>query len=236
MVCRRRRQPKCQIAGLLGCKFARILPTHQRAAGLWISEQSVQSGVRDLWNLFRSAGDRERAAHSLNRSSHHYPGTATLGLSRPARETRRGRTFGGQRVLALQGADALIMDLGRTLSRWQRRARLGQVQYQHRVERHHRRDTAARGQDSRHAQRHEFRWASRRQLAVGPMGHWYRRGRPAGTAAGAGNDALLRRCNLQSGSQRLRPRCAGDHKHGATIAMVRNAARASWRNSDAETL
>src|SRR3984893_10781218 len=134
MVCRRQRQPKCQIGGLLGCKFARVLSAHQGAAGLWLREQSVQSEVRDLWYLFRSAGGRQRSAHSLKRSSHDYPGTAALSLSRPARETRRGRTFRGQRVVALQSADALTMDLAWALSRWQRRARLGEVQYQHSVE------------------------------------------------------------------------------------------------------
>ena len=67
-------------------------------------------------------------------------------------------------------ADALTMDRGRAISRGQCRAWLGQVQYQHRVERCDGRHAATRDQHARHTQRHGFRRANRFQLAVGPVG------------------------------------------------------------------
>ena len=60
VVCRRRRQPERQARGLLGRQPARLVSAHQGAAALRRREQSVQSQIRDLRHLFRSAVGRQR--------------------------------------------------------------------------------------------------------------------------------------------------------------------------------
>src|SRR6202040_1906777 len=69
-------------------------------------------------------------------------------------------------VFNSQGTDAPSMDLGRALSRRQRRLRLGQVQYRHRVHRCYDWGAAIRDHHLSYTQRNDFRWASRLQLAV----------------------------------------------------------------------
>ena len=51
-----------------------------------VVEESVQSEVRDLRHLFRSAGDRQRAPKSADRTPHHHSGAAALDLCRHARK------------------------------------------------------------------------------------------------------------------------------------------------------
>ncbi len=86
VVYRRSSQPECQIGGLLGREPARVVSAHQRAADLWLREQSIQSQVRHLWHLFRSAGNRQRHTKSADRPPHYHACAAARGLCRPARE------------------------------------------------------------------------------------------------------------------------------------------------------
>src|SRR5215469_6691711 len=87
MVRWRRRQPEPQARRLLGREPAWLLPAHPGAADLRVHKQPVQSQVRDLRDLLRSAVDgRDRDTERAVRPPHGHAGAAALGLSRDARE------------------------------------------------------------------------------------------------------------------------------------------------------
>src|SRR5262249_37719534 len=73
--------------GLLGRELARLVPAHQGAADLWGHKQPVQSQIRDLRHVLRSAVDgRQRDTERAVRPPHGHAGAATLGLCRDACE------------------------------------------------------------------------------------------------------------------------------------------------------
>src|SRR5262249_55528166 len=87
MVCWRRRQPEPQARRLLGREPARLVPAHQGAADLRVHKQPVQSQIRDLRDLLRSAVDgRDRDTKRAVRPPHGHAGAAALGLFGNARE------------------------------------------------------------------------------------------------------------------------------------------------------
>src|SRR5215469_12815601 len=87
MVYWRRRQPEPEALRLLGREPARLVPAHQGAADLRVHKQPVQSQIRDLRDLLRSAVDsRERDTERAVRPPHGHAGAAALGLCRDARE------------------------------------------------------------------------------------------------------------------------------------------------------
>ena len=108
------------------------------------------------------------------------------------------------------------MDVGRPLSRFERRLRLGQVQHRHHDQRCHRRDAARRHQQLRQTQRHDR--TAPRPASIGSAGSGVagiEARHPVLAPARAGHDARLRRRDLQSRARRPRLRRAGERAHGA---------------------
>src|SRR5215813_3350717 len=90
MVYWRRRQPEPQARRLLGREPAWLVSAHQGGADLRLCEQPVQSQIRDLRDLLRSAVDgRARDTERAVRPPHGHAGAAALGLCGNACEAVR---------------------------------------------------------------------------------------------------------------------------------------------------